>query len=188
MLGFVVSGNDATIETLPVPTPGPGEALIRVLVVGVCNTDLEILKGYMGFKGVVGHEFVGIVESAPSQRDLVGKRVVADINLVCGNVDDCFTCACGGPRARNHCPKRTVLGILNKDGTYCERFTIPVVNLHVVPDHVSSENAAFAEPLAAAFRIAEQRVVSPKDRVAIIGDGKLGLLIAEVPDVGRLGR
>jgi len=135
----------------------------------------------VGFAGIVGHEFVGIVEEAPAGHEsLVGKRVVGDINLVCGDMTSCMTCMCGGARARNHCPTRTVLGILNKDGTYCERITLPVNNLHVVPDNVSSENAAFAEPLAAAFRIVEQQVVGPTDRVAVVGDGKLGILIAEV--------
>jgi len=181
MRGFVVDGASGSVMDVPVPEPAEGEALVRVLVAAVCATDIEIMKGYMGFKGIVGHEFVGVVETAPaSHAHLVGKRVVGDINLCCWDAASCGTCAVGGARARNHCPKRTVLGILNKDGTYCERLTLPVVNLHAVPDGVSTENAAFAEPLAAAFRIAEQRVVSPKDRVAIIGDGKLGLLIAEV--------
>ena len=120
-------------------------------------------------------------ESAPpGSEHLVGKRVVGEINLVCGDAIGCSTCACGGDRARNHCPVRTVLGILGKDGTYCERLTLPAANLHVVPDGVSTENAAFAEPLAAAFRITEQKLVQPGNAVAIVGDGKLGLLIAEV--------
>ena len=180
-LGFVVSGNTAELKQVPVPMAADGECVVRVLIANICNTDLEIMKGYMGFAGVVGHEFVGIVESAPAGYEaLHGKRVVGDINLVCGNVESCFTCACGWDRARNHCPVRTVLGILNKDGTYQERITLPAKNLHVVPDHVSSENAAFAEPLAAAFRIVEQKLVAPTDKVAVVGDGKLGVLIAEV--------
>lgn len=139
----------------------------------------------MGFAGVVGHEFVGVVESAPAGHEaLVGKRVVGDINLVCGDTSNCFTCACGYDRARNHCPKRTVLGIVAKDGTYQERLTMPVQFLHVVPDHVSSENAAFMEPLAAAFRIVEQQLVKKEDKVAVVGDGKLGLLITEVCSAG----
>ena len=147
----------------------------------------------VGFAGIVGHEFVGIVETAPpGHESLLGKRVVGDINLICRDTGACYTCACGlAPgaaavlfeRARNHCPKRTVLGILNKDGVYCERLTLPVANLHLVPDNVSTENAAFAEPLAAAFRITEQGLIQPTDRVAVVGDGKLGILIAEV--VGR---
>jgi threonine dehydrogenase-like Zn-dependent dehydrogenase len=140
------------------------------------------MKGYMGFKGVVGHEFVGLVETAPAGKEhLIGKRVVGDINLICPDqATACFTCQCGGARARNHCTTRTVLGILNKDGTYQERLTLPAANLHVVPDNVTTENAAFAEPLAAAFRIPEQQLIAPGDKIAIVGDGKLGLLIAEV--------
>ncbi|KAL3766575.1 hypothetical protein ACHAW5_003878 [Stephanodiscus triporus] len=180
-LGFVVSGDKAELRRVPVPVPAEDECVVRVLIANICNTDLEIMKGYMGFAGVVGHEFVGIVEAAPVGHEaLVGRRVVGDINLACGDVGRCQTCACGADRARNHCPARTVLGILNKDGTYQERITLPARNLHVVPDNVSSENAAFVEPLAAAFRIVEQGLVSPTDRVAIVGDGKLGILIAEV--------
>jgi len=179
--GFVVAGSAASLQAIPVPTPKEGEAVVRVLIAGVCNTDLEIMKGYMGFAGVVGHEFVGVCESAPPGHEaLVGKRVVGDINLVCGDAVGCFTCGCGFARARNHCPKRTVLGIVAKDGTYQERLTLPVANLHLVPDGVSTENAAFAEPLAAAFRIVEQQLVGPADSVAVVGDGKLGILIAEV--------
>ena len=160
------------------PIPGPDECYVKVLIAGVCNTDLEIMKGYMGFEGVVGHEFVGLCESAPhSHQHLVGKRVVGEINLACTT---CGVCERGGPRARNHCPKRTVLGILNKNGTYQERLTLPARNLHVVPDSVTTENAAFAEPLAAAFRVVEQNLVPAKTKIAIVGDGKLGLLIGEV--------
>eukprot|EP00962_Isochrysis_galbana_P022021 scaffold6532_cov116-Isochrysis_galbana.AAC.11 len=177
---FVVSGSSCSLCERPVPTPAAGEALVRVLIAGVCNTDLEILKGYMGFNGVVGHEFVGLVESAPEGHEaLVGKRVVGDINLACRQ-PSCHTCARGGDRARNHCPNRMVLGILGKDGTYASYLTLPVPLLHVVPDSVSTENAAFAEPLAAACRIVEQQLVAPGESVAVVGDGKLGLLIAEV--------
>lgn len=194
--GFVVAGDKATLEDVCVPIPAEGEALVRVLIAGVCNTDLEIMKGYMGFAGIVGHEFVGVVEQAPpAHAALIGKRVVGDINLCCWDkpplrpAAGCATCAFGNDRARNHCPNRTVLGILNKDGTYQEKLTLPVINLHVVPDNVTSENAAFTEPLAAAFRIAEQNLVAKDDRVAIIGDGKLGILIAEVlgRHVAKLG-
>jgi len=162
------------------PSPAAGEALVRVLIAGICNTDLEIMKGYMGFAGVVGHEFVGLCEIAPAGHEhLVGRRVVGEINLACRQ-SSCFTCARCDDRSRNHCPTRTVLGILNKDGTYAQYLTLPAVNLHVVPDGVSTQNAAFAEPLAAAFRVVEQVLVKAGDRVAIVGDGKLGLLIAEV--------
>eukprot|EP00967_Tisochrysis_lutea_P106894 scaffold164303_cov32-Tisochrysis_lutea.AAC.1 len=180
MQAFVVDGSACSLCERPVPTPAEGEALVRVLIAGVCNTDLEIMKGYMGFSGVVGHEFVGVVESAPQAHEqMVGKRVVGDINLACCKAT-CSTCSRGGDRARNHCPNRTVLGILGKDGTYASYLTLPVALLHVVPDHISTENAAFTEPLAAACRIVEQGLISPGDAVAIVGDGKLGLLIAEV--------
>lgn len=180
-LGYVVKGTTASLQQVPIPTPLPGEALVKVLIAAVCNTDLEILKGYMGFSGVLGHEFVGVCERVPpGQEALLGKRVVGDINLPCGQQSGCGACSFGGIRARNHCGNRTVLGILNKDGTYAQYLSIPTSNLHLVPDTVSSENAAFVEPLAAACRILEQGVVSKGDRVAVIGDGKLGLLIAEV--------
>ena len=152
---YVVNGSEHSLQERPRPVPSEGECLVRVLIAAVCNTDLEIMKGYMGFAGVVGHEFVGVVESAPEGWDLVGKRVVGDINLCCHS-STCGTCSLGGDRARNHCPVRTVLGILNKDGTYAEYLTMPAGNLHIVPDTVSTENAAFMEPLAAACRIIEQ--------------------------------
>mmetsp|Transcript_21704 Transcript_21704/g.67977 ORF Transcript_21704/g.67977 Transcript_21704/m.67977 type:complete len:348 (-) Transcript_21704:6-1049(-) len=178
MKAFVVEGSRASVEERAVPRPGPGEALVRVLIAGICNTDLEIMKGYMGFAGIVGHEFVGVCEEAPAGYEaLAKKRVVGEINLACR---DCETCAGGGARGRNHCPRRSVLGILGKDGSYAEWLTLPAANLHVVPDGVSTENAAFAEPLAAAFRVVEQGIVGESDRVAVVGDGKLGLLIAEV--------
>jgi threonine dehydrogenase-like Zn-dependent dehydrogenase len=174
MKAFVVKGDTAELQDVAVPSPGAGECVVRVLIAGVCNTDLEIMKGYMGFAGIVGHEFVGVCEQAAAGHEhLVGKRVVGEINLACSRCDVCSTCAGGGDRARNHCPTRTVLGILGKDGTYCEQLTLPAANLRVVPDSVSSENAAFAEPLAAAFRIVEQKLIRPGDRVAIVGDGKV---------------
>eukprot|EP00929_Paragymnodinium_shiwhaense_P044559 TRINITY_DN22841_c0_g1_i1.p1 TRINITY_DN22841_c0_g1~~TRINITY_DN22841_c0_g1_i1.p1 ORF type:complete len:338 (-),score=51.22 TRINITY_DN22841_c0_g1_i1:155-1168(-) len=177
---FVVSGDTASIQEKPKPTPGPEECLVRVLIAGVCNTDLEIMKGYMGFAGVVGHEFVGVCETAPAGHEaLVGKRVVGEINLAC-RASSCGTCARKDDRSRNHCPTRTVLGILFKDGTYAQYLTLPVHNLLVVPDNVTTENAAFAEPLAAACRITEQGLIAAGDKTAIVGDGKLGLLIAEV--------
>lgn len=174
---YVVEGTAGSVQRRPLPELQAGDALVRVLIAGVCNTDLEILKGYMGFAGVLGHEFVGICEEAPTRPEMVGKRVVGEINLACAA---CGVCAGGGARARNHCPTRTVLGIMNKDGAYAQYLTLPVANLHVVPDHVSSQNAAFMEPLAAACRILEQGLVKPGDRVAVVGDGKLGLLCAEV--------
>jgi threonine dehydrogenase-like Zn-dependent dehydrogenase len=160
--------------------------------ISVCNTDLEILQGYMGFHGVLGHEFVGIVEDIGGfieqghHSEWIGKRVCGDINVGCNDCDICRgsldeQCC---QMSRNHCPNRTVLGILNRNGTMAEYLTLPVRNLHVVPEDVSDEEAVFAEPLAAACRIVEQGLISydPKrpDAVAILGDGKLGLMIAEV--------
>jgi threonine dehydrogenase-like Zn-dependent dehydrogenase len=206
MLAFsIVNPGDTVgkVVELPKPTPEPGFALIQVLRAGVCNTDLEILQGYMGFHGVLGHEFVGIVEEigvpkvAPDDDDdddeqlkqkWIGQRVCGDINVgcatcsVCQNIEQLDTCC--SKMSRNHCPNRTVLGILNRNGTMAEYLTLPIGNLHLVPDDVSDEVAVFAEPLAAACRIPEQGlirydVVRP-DTVAILGDGKLGLMIAEV--------
>jgi threonine dehydrogenase-like Zn-dependent dehydrogenase len=155
----------------PVPEPPPGEARIRVRLAGICATDLAITRGYMGFSGVPGHEFVGEVDAGPD--DWVGKRVVGEINAACG---PCPTCEMGLPR---HCPTRTVLGILGRDGAFAESLTLPVANLHPVPDEVPDEVAVFAEPLAAAFRIREQVQPQPEDTVVVMGDGRLGLLIAQ---------
>jgi len=163
------------IDDYPKPSPKQGEALVRVLLAGVCNTDLELMKGYMGFTGVLGHEFVGVVEEAPEGHGhLVGKRVTGEINLYCGK---CDVCRAGMP---THCPNRSVLGILNKDGAMAEYLTLPVRNLQVVPDGVPDEEAVFTEPLAAAFEILEQVHLQPTDRVLVMGDGKLGLLCAQV--------
>ena len=204
MLAYVVENtgsNSCTgqVKRIPKPTPGPGQALIRVLRAGVCNTDLEILKGYMGFTGVLGHEFVGVVEQvfdgddaeAVEASSWIGQRVCGDINVSCQALT-CSVCqnadhldAMCPQYSRNHCPNRTVLGILNKDGTMAEYLTLPLRNLHKVPPELSDEEAVFAEPLAAACRIPEQNLVQiPTDRVAILGDGKLGLMIAEV--MGRI--
>lgn len=187
MLAFKIDAENpqGKVQEVPIPSPLPGEALIKVLRAGVCNTDLEIQRGYMGFSGILGHEFVGIVESVNSvdgqEQIWVGKRVCGDINLAC---NDCCVCSLKTDRSRNHCPTRTVLGILNKDGTMSEYLTLPVCNLHEVPATVTDEEAIFTEPLAAACRIIEQDLInSVTDRVAILGDGKLGLMIAEV--VGR---
>jgi threonine dehydrogenase-like Zn-dependent dehydrogenase len=148
------------------------EALVRVLLSGICNTDLEIARGYAGFKGTIGHEFVGIVEESPDAA-LVGKRVVGEINAGCG---ECELCAAGDPR---HCPNRTVLGIVGRDGAHAEFLRLPVVNLFPVPDIVVDEHAVFTEPLAAACGIMERVAIKSSQRVAVIGDGKLGLLCAQ---------
>jgi threonine dehydrogenase-like Zn-dependent dehydrogenase len=145
---------------------------VRVVKSGICNTDLEIARGYAGFSGTLGHEFVGIVERADNAPELIGKRIVGEINAGCGK---CELCKTGDSR---HCPNRTVLGIHGRDGAHAEFLTLPVSNLLEVPDNVSNEQAIFAEPLAAAFGITEQIEIAPQTRVAIVGDGKLGLLCA----------
>ncbi|MBA2339513.1 MAG: alcohol dehydrogenase catalytic domain-containing protein [Pyrinomonadaceae bacterium] len=148
------------------------EASVRVLLAGICNTDLEIARGYAGFEGTLGHEFVGVVESAPDET-LVNKRVVGEINAGCGA---CALCAAGDAR---HCPRRTVLGIVARDGAFAEYLQLPVENLLIVPDEISDERAVFTEPLAAAWGITERVKVTPETSVAVVGDGKLGLLCAQ---------
>ncbi len=165
-----ISGQLA-LQEIDVPND-PAEALVRVAMSGICNTDLEIVRGYAGFTGTIGHEFVGIVERADDATHLVGKRVVGEINAGCGN---CEQCVVGDPR---HCPTRTVLGIVGRDGAHAEYLQLPSQNLIEIPDTVSDEQAVFAEPLAAAYGITEQVNIAPDTRVAVIGDGKLGLLCA----------
>lgn len=148
------------------------EALVRVHLSGICNTDLEIARGYAGFKGTIGHEFVGVVEASPDDK-LVGQRVVGEINAGCGT---CPLCAAGDPR---HCPNRTVLGIVGRDGAHAEYLRLPLANLLPVPDMIVDEHAVFAEPLAAACGIMERVDIKPEHHVAVIGDGKLGLLCAQ---------
>jgi threonine dehydrogenase-like Zn-dependent dehydrogenase len=148
-----------------------GEAVIRVTKSGICNTDIEITRGYAGFEGTIGHEFVGIVEES-GRAEIVGKRVVGEINAGCGR---CALCLAGDPR---HCPGRTVLGIKGRDGAHAEYLRLPDANLVEVPDEVSDEQAVFAEPLAAAYGITEQVEILPETSVAVIGDGKLGILCA----------
>jgi threonine dehydrogenase-like Zn-dependent dehydrogenase len=149
------------------------EALVRVRLSGVCNTDLEIARGYAGFEGTLGHEFVGEVLSAPAAPGLEGRRVVGEINAGCGA---CVWCAGGDSR---HCPARTVLGIKGRDGAHAELLTLPAVNLLPVPDSVPDERAVFTEPLAAACGITERVEIRETTRVAVVGDGKLGLLCAQ---------
>lgn len=151
---------------------GAEEAVVRVTLAGICNTDLEIIRGYAGFQGTLGHEFVGVVESAPDAA-LVGKRVVGEINAGCGS---CYLCQMGDPR---HCPNRTVLGIVGRDGAFAEFLQLPAVNLLPVPDEIPDERAVFTEPLAAACGIAERATVTKETRVGVVGDGKLGLLCAQ---------
>jgi len=160
-------------QDYPIPQRAEGEALIRVLQAGICNTDIEIVKGYMPFQGVLGHEFVGVVEEA-EDKTWIGKRVVGEINCPCRQ---CEYCRQG---LGNHCPNRKVLGILGKDGAFADYITLPMANLHELPASISNLQAVFVEPIASAFRILEQVDVGPKDRVAVLGDGKLGLLVAQV--------
>ena len=147
-------------------------ALVKVHLAGICSTDLQILKGYMGFQGVPGHEFVGSVSDGPG--DLVGRRVVGEINFACGQCDYCDR------GLGRHCPSRDVMGILRADGAFAECVAVPVTNLHLVPEGVSDEAAVFTEPLAAAFEILEQVEINPGDEVLILGDGKLASLCAQV--------
>ena len=162
------------VEDYPTPTPLPGEALIRVCMAGICNTDMELVRGYMHFRGVPGHEFVGVVERAPGAEAWEGQRVVGDINAACGV---CATCRAG---QHTHCPHRTTLGINGRDGAFAEYLTLPVANLYAIPEGVPDEVAVFTEPLAAACEILDQVHVHPTDRVIVLGDGKLGLLCAQV--------
>jgi threonine dehydrogenase-like Zn-dependent dehydrogenase len=160
------------LTNIPAPNRA-GEALVRVTTAGVCNTDLEIVRGYANFNGTLGHEFVGIVEASPNSSQ-IGQRVVGEINAGCGN---CALCQAGDPR---HCAHRTVLGIVGRDGAFAEYLNLPTVNLLPVPDNVSDAQAVFTEPLAAACAILEQVTLTPQHHVAVIGDGKLGQLIARV--------
>jgi threonine dehydrogenase-like Zn-dependent dehydrogenase len=163
-------GRLAVAET--VKPQSADEAIVRVVLSGICNTDVEIVRGYAGFEGTIGHEFVGVVESSPDE-SLKGRRVVGEINAGCGR---CALCATGDAR---HCPNRTVLGIVGRDGAHAEFLRLPVVNLLPVPDDLPDHLAVFCEPLAAAYGITERVKVSEGTRVAVIGDGKLGLLCAQ---------
>ncbi|MEO0378613.1 MAG: alcohol dehydrogenase catalytic domain-containing protein [Cyanobacteria bacterium P01_A01_bin.17] len=156
---------------LPQPQPSEGEALVRVLCAGICNTDLELLRGYYPYTGVIGHEFVGVVEQGPA--DLINQRVVGEINAACGI---CHYCQTGCP---THCENRTVLGIMQRHGAFAEYLTLPVKNLHLVSDSISTEAATFTEPIAAALEIQEQVAIERCDRILVVGDGKLGQLIAQ---------
>ena len=173
MKALYLKQNQLTVQSLPRPELQAQQALIRVRMAGICNTDLELVKGYMGFEGVPGHEFVGVVEEAPDA-SWVQKRVCGEINFGCGA---CEACRQGLSR---HCPNRTVLGILNQNGAFAEYVAVPVENLHAVPETLPDEAAVFVEPVAAALEILEQVQIEPAQRVAVVGDGKLGLLIAQV--------
>jgi threonine dehydrogenase-like Zn-dependent dehydrogenase len=158
--------------TYPTPQIDERTALVRLRLAGICSTDLQIFQGYMAFRGVPGHEFVGEVCEGPTA--LIGTRVVGEINFACGH---CSLCTRGLTR---HCPERRVMGILRADGSFAEYLAVPVTNLHPVPESVTDEEAVFTEPLAAAFEILEQVHLQPTDEALVLGDGKLGLLCAQV--------
>lgn len=157
----------------PEPPPAEGDTLIRVIQAGVCATDLEITRGYMSYRGVLGHEFVGVVLDSP-RRQLIGRRVAGEINIVCGRCDLCMA----GLSA--HCRRRSVLGILNHNGVFADLVRLPADNLHVLPDTVDDDQAVFVEPLAAAFQVLKQINLEGRRWVTVLGDGRLGLLVAQV--------
>ncbi len=173
MQSLLVQDGKVTFErSYPDPIPEQNEVLIRVSRAGVCATDLEIVKGYMGFSGVLGHEFVGNVVKGP--RNLVNQRVVGSINCVCGKCDMCLS------GLSEHCRKRTVLGIDGRDGAFAEYVRLPARNVHAVPDSITDDQAVFTEPLAAALQITQQIRIEPRDKVLVLGDGRLGLLAIQV--------
>jgi threonine dehydrogenase-like Zn-dependent dehydrogenase len=172
MKGLWLENNQLQLRTdIPIPKPPAGEALVRVLCAGICNTDLELIKGYYPYTGIIGHEFVGVVEQGPEH--LINQRVVGEINAACGY---CRFCRSGQP---THCENRTVLGIVNRNGAFAEYLSLPIENLHILPENVSTAAATFTEPLAAALEIQQQITLSQDDRVLVVGDGKLGQLIAQ---------
>jgi len=173
MISVHIDAGSVSIRRATVPRPRPGFVLIRLRVAGICNTDIELLRGYYGFRGRPGHEFVGDV-AGPADSPWFGKRVVGEINLACGA---CAWCARGLGR---HCPHRTTLGIMGHPGAFAEYLTLPEANLHEVPQRVPDEHAVFTEPVAAACEILDQVKVAPGAEVAVLGDGKLGLLAAQV--------
>ncbi len=172
MRALVWDGQALAVADRPALRPRDGLARLRVSLAGICSTDLQLFRGYMGFTGVPGHELVGVVEEGPAH--LVGRRVTGEINLACGRCDLC------GRGLGRHCPTRTVLGILGADGALAEEVLLPPANLHLVPDEVPDEAAVFTEPLAAAFEVLEQVHVRPGTAAIVLGDGKLGLLVAQV--------
>jgi alcohol dehydrogenase len=173
MRALVFDNTLAVQPRRPEPAASSGDTLIRVRQAGICATDLEITKGYMGFRGVLGHEFVGeVVHSA--DRKLLGQRVVGEINVVCGRCDLCLS------GLSSHCRNRSVLGILNRDGAFAEYVRLPAVNLHVVPASIDDDAASFVEPLAAAYQVLKQVNFDGRKWVTVLGDGRLGLLVAQV--------
>ncbi len=159
---------------LPTPKPQPGEALIRVRLAGICATDLQLLAGYKGgHRGVLGHEFVGEVVAAPGGEEWLGRRVVGELNVGCGQCDLCRQ------GLEKHCRQRQSLGIIGRDGAFADYLTLPLANLHPVPEALPDEQAVFTEPLAAALQVLEQVAIRPSSRVYVLGDGRLGLLVAQ---------
>ena len=173
MRAIVFDGSLKLFGDHPEPARRKGESSVRTLVAGVCNTDLEIARGYMGYSGILGHEFVGVVTETDNPQ-LQDKRVVGEINIACG---ECAVCAAG---MRTHCPRRAVLGILDHPGAMADVCVLPDENLHIVPDNVPDEVAVFCEPLAAAFEITKQINIEEGMRAVVLGDGKLGLLVSQV--------
>src|SRR3954471_15881706 len=155
------------------PALSDGDTLIKVRQAGICATDIEITKGYMSYRGVLGHEFVGEVVSS-SEREFIGQRVCGEINIVCGRCDLCLS------GLSTHCRARSVLGILNHDGAFADYVRLPALNLHVVPKNVEDDQAVFVEPLAAAFQVLKQIKLDGRKWVTVLGDGRLGLLVAQV--------
>lgn len=188
MQALVLNGSGALALREVVPPMRLGECLISVRMAGICGTDLQMLEGYAGFNGILGHEFVGVVENAPPEDAAwVGKRVVGDINI------GCLTCKWCVAGVKEHCDNRSVLGIRGHDGAFASFLTLPARNLHEVPDSISDEAAVFVEPVAAACRIFEQLTIDDRMRIAVVGDGRMGLLVAQVlrtatPHVTVLGR
>ena len=171
MRAIVLETDDVQVDMVrPAPIPAAEEVMVRVTRAGVCETDLQLIKGYMGFRGVLGHEFVGVAESGP----LAGQRVVGEINCACWQ---CNTCRIGFP---THCPNRTVIGILNHDGAFADMIAVPQRNLHRVPDAIPDDIAVFTEPVAAAFQIPAQIEIAGTERIVVLGDGRLGNLCAQV--------
>jgi len=172
MKGLWLENNQLQLRTdIPTPEPPPGEALVRVLRAGICNTDLELLRGYYPYSGILGHEFVGVVEQGPG--NLLNQRVVGEINAVCGHCRFCLSAN------STHCENRTVLGIVHRHGAFAEYLCLPIENLHPVPENVPTEVATFTEPIAAALEIQQQVALGVNDRVLVVGDGKLGQLVAQ---------
>lgn len=171
MRALWLENNQIDLRDIPRPHK-PGEALIKITKAGICSTDLELVKGYYPYTGILGHEFVGeVVET--DDASWIGQRVVGEINVVCNQCEQCLN------GRHTHCENRTVLGIVNRDGTFAEYTTLPLPNLHRVPASVPDEMAVFTEPLAAALAIQQQIQIRPTDRVLLVGAGRLGQLIAQ---------